>query len=126
VWLLGYSYPLRQRLRVRRQGVAGLDCRRCGAETAYIEPGSLRKKGYIEGFDASLRSELPNGEIFYTLREAKIVIESWRRQYDTIRPDASLDYKPPASEIFVSAFAAWPAALEVDQLRRVRWRKRQP
>jgi WD40 repeat protein len=48
---------------------------------------------------------------FYTLREVKIVIESWRRHYNTIRPHASLGYKPPAPQVFVSPFAAWPAAL---------------
>ena len=41
----------------------------------------------------------------------QIVIESWRRHYNTIRPHASLDYKPPAPEVFVPAFAACPAAL---------------
>ena len=55
--------------------------------------------------------ELLDGEIFYTLREAQIVIESWRRHYNPIRPHASLGYKPPAPEVFVPAFAAWPAAL---------------
>jgi putative transposase len=49
-------------------------------------------------------------ESFYTLREAQIVIESWRRHYNTIRPHASIGYKPPAPEVFVPAFAAWPAA----------------
>ena len=61
--------------------------------------------------NARLRDELLNGEIFYSLREAKIVIESWRRHYNTIRPHASLGYKPPAPEVFVPALAAWPAAL---------------
>jgi hypothetical protein len=51
-----------------------------------------------------------DGEIFYTLREAQIVIESWRRHFNTIRPHASFG-KPPAPEVFVPAFAAWPAAL---------------
>jgi putative transposase len=45
------------------------------------------------------------------LREAQIAIESWRRHYNTIRPHASLGYKPPAPEVFLPAFAAWPAAL---------------
>jgi putative transposase len=57
-----------------------------------------------------LRDELLNGEIFYTLREAQIVTESWRRHYNTIRPHASLGYKPPAPQVFIP-FAAWPAAL---------------
>jgi putative transposase len=71
-----------------------------GAKTAYIERGSPWENGYIESFNARLRDELLNGEIFYTLREAQIVIER------------SLGYKPPAPEVvFVPAFAAWPAAL---------------
>src|SRR3954447_4083992 len=50
------------------------------------------------------------GEIFYTLQEAKVVIESWRRHYNAVRPHASLGYRPPAPEVFVPAFAAWPPA----------------
>jgi len=56
-------------------------------------------------------SELLNGEIFYMLGEAKIIIESWRRHYNGVRPHASLGYKPPAPEVFVPAFTAWPAPL---------------
>ena len=82
-----------------------------GAKTAYIEPGSPWENGYVESFNARLRDELLNGEIFYTLREAQIVIESWRRHFNTIRPHESLGYKPPAPDVFVPAFAAWPAAL---------------
>jgi len=82
-----------------------------GAKTAYIEPGSPWENGYIESFNARLRDELLNGEIFYTLREAQIVIESWRRHYNAVRPHASLKYKPPAPEVFVPVFAVWPATL---------------
>jgi putative transposase len=82
-----------------------------GAKTAYIEPGSPWENGYIESFNARLRDELLNGEIFYTLREAQIIVESWRRHYNTVRPHASLGYKPPAPEVFVPAFTAWPAPL---------------
>lgn len=82
-----------------------------GAKTAYIAPGSPWENGFVESFNARLRDELLNGEIFYSLREAQIVIESWRRHYNTIRPHGSLGYKPPAPEVFVPAFAAWPAAL---------------
>jgi hypothetical protein len=64
-----------------------------GAKTAYIERGSPWENGYVESFNARLRDELLIGEIFYTLREAQIVIESWRRHYNTIRPHASLGYK---------------------------------
>jgi putative transposase len=44
------------------------------------------------------------------LREAQIVIESWRRHYNAVRPHASLGYRPPAPEVFVPALAAWPSA----------------
>jgi transposase InsO family protein len=81
-----------------------------GAKTAYIQPGSPWENGYVESFNARLRDELLDGEIFYTLREAKIVIESWRRHYNAIRPHASLGYRAPAPEVFVPALAAWPAA----------------
>ena len=82
-----------------------------GVHLDFIRPGKPVENGYIESFNARLRDELLNGEIFYTLREAQIVIESWRRHYNTIRPHASLGYKPPAPEVFLPAFAAWPAAL---------------
>jgi len=82
-----------------------------GAKTAYIERGRPWENGYIESFNARLRDELLDGEVFYSLREAQIVIESWRRHYNRIRPHASLGYKPPAPEVFVPALAAWPAAL---------------
>jgi putative transposase len=63
-----------------------------------------------KSFNARLRDELLNSEIFYTLREAQIVIESWRRHYNTVRPHASIGYRAPAPEVFVPALAAWPAA----------------
>jgi transposase InsO family protein len=76
-----------------------------GARTAYIEPGSPWENGYCESFNSKLRDELLNGEIFYTLKEAQVLIESWRRHYNTLRPHSSLGYKPPAPEALV-----WPAA----------------
>jgi putative transposase len=76
-----------------------------GAKTAYIEPGSPWENGYCESFNSKLRDELLKGEIFYTLKEAQIVIESWRRHYNTVRPHSSLGYKPPAPEAVL-----WPAA----------------
>ncbi len=81
-----------------------------GAKTAYIAPGSPWENGYVESFNARLRDELLDGEIFTSLREAQVIVESWRRHYNTIRPHSSIDYKPPAPEVFVPAFAAWPAA----------------
>jgi transposase InsO family protein len=81
-----------------------------GAKTAYITPGSPWENGYIESFNARFRDELLDGEIFYSLKEAQIIIESWRRHYNTIRPHGSIGYRPPAPEVFVPAFAAWPPA----------------
>jgi transposase InsO family protein len=72
-----------------------------GAKTAYIEPGSPWENGYIESFNARLRDELLNGEIFYTLAEARVIVESWRRFYNTLRPHGSLGYRPPAPEVFI-------------------------
>jgi len=71
---------------------------RLGPETLFIEPGSPWENGYNESFNGKLRDELLNGEIFYTLKEAKVLIEQWRRHYNTVRPHSSLGYKPPAPE----------------------------
>ena len=83
--------------------------RAVGARTAYIERGSPWENGFVESFNARLRDELLDGEIFYTLQEAQIVIESWRRHYNAVRPHASIGYRAPAPEVFVPALAAWPA-----------------
>lgn len=75
-----------------------------GAKTAFIEPGSPWENGYCESFNSKLRDELLNGEIFYSLAEARVIIEAWRRYYNTERPHSSLGYKPPAPEAIV-----WPS-----------------
>jgi putative transposase len=69
-----------------------------GVETLFIEPGSPWENGYNESFNGKLRDELLNREIFYTLEEAKVLLENWRREYNTIRPHSSLGYRPPAPE----------------------------
>jgi putative transposase len=71
-----------------------------GAKTLFIEPGSPWENGYCESFNGKLRDELLNGEIFYSLKEAQIVIEQWRKQYNTIRPHSALNYRPPAPQTF--------------------------
>ena len=71
---------------------------RVGAKTLNIEPGSPWESGYNESFNSKLRNELLNTEIFYSLKEAKILVERWRRHYNTVRPHSSLGYKPPAPE----------------------------
>jgi len=69
-----------------------------GAAPLYIEPGSPWENGYCESFNGKLRDECLNGEIFYSLREAQIVIEQWRIEYNTRRPHSALGYRPPAPE----------------------------
>ena len=67
-------------------------------ETLFIEPGSPWENGYVESFNGKLRDELLDREIFYTLTEAQILIERWRRQYNTVRPHRALGYRPPAPD----------------------------
>ena len=71
---------------------------RVGVKTPYIERGSPWENGYNESFNGKLRDELLNGEIFYSMTEAKVLIEQWRRHYNTIRPHSSLGYRPPAPQ----------------------------
>lgn len=80
---------------------------RLGVTTLYIEPGSPWENGYMESFfNAHLRDELLNGEIFYSLEEARCVTGSWRNHYNHLRPHSSLGYCPPAPETI--KMPAWP------------------
>lgn len=72
--------------------------RKIKVKTLFITPGSPWENGYCESFNGKLRDELLNGEIFYTLKEAQVMIERWREHYNTIRPHSSLGYRPPAPE----------------------------
>jgi putative transposase len=71
-----------------------------GAKTAYIEPGSPWENGYCESFNSKLRDEFLNGEIFYSMKEIRVLAERWRVHYNTIRPHSSLGYRPPAPEVW--------------------------
>jgi len=71
---------------------------RVGVTTLFIEPGSPWENGYVESFNGKLRDELLAREQFDTLLEAKVLIERWRREYNTRRPHSSLGYQPPAPE----------------------------
>lgn len=84
-----------------------------GVKTLFIEPGSPWENGYVESFNGKLRDELLDREIFYSLTEAKVLIEMWRKHYNGIRPHSSLGYRPPAPE----TIAAGPpsATLRADQ-----------
>ena len=88
---------------VRREGQWAMEpiptasCPVCD-EVLEFEPGSPWENGYNESFNGKLRDELLNGEIFYTLREAQVMIERWRQSYNTVRPHSALQYRPPAPE----------------------------
>ena len=95
--------------------------KRVGVKTLFIEPGSPWENGYCESFNGKLRDELLQRELFYTLKEAKVLIERWRNHYNTIRPHSALGYRPPAPETIVpsewatSAAAPCSAALRTAQ-----------
>ena len=78
---------------------------RLGVGTLFIEPGSPWENGYCESFDGKLRDELLDREVFHSLREAQVLIEAWRRHYNTVRPHSALGYRPPAPEAVV-----WPVS----------------
>jgi putative transposase len=71
-----------------------------GVTTLYIEPGSPWENGYVESYIGKLRDELLNGEILDTLMEAKVLVESWRKEYNRFRPHSALGYRSPAPEAF--------------------------
>ena len=83
-----------------------------GAKTLFIAPGSPWENGYNESFNGKLRDELLNGEIFYSLKEAKVVIEQWRKYYNTKRPQSVLGYRPPAPV----AYSPTPIPLEQSEI----------
>jgi len=86
-----------------------------GTETLYIEPGSSWKNGYCESFNGKMRDECLNGEIFYSLKEAQIVIEQWRVEYNTHRPHSALGYRPPVP----AAYSPLVAVNQISQPRAV-------
>jgi len=71
---------------------------RLKVKTLFIEPGSPWENGYNESFNGKLRDELLNREIFTSLREARVLVEQWRTEYNRVRPHSSLGYRPPAPE----------------------------
>jgi putative transposase len=74
---------------------------RLSVKPLFIEPGSPWENGYVESFNGKMRDELLNGEIFYTLQEAQILIERWRKDYNHFRPHSSLGYRPPAPQAWL-------------------------
>jgi len=72
-----------------------------GVKTAYITPGSPWENGFIERFNGTLRDELLNREIFYTLKEARCMVEIYRKEYNEVRPHSALGYNPPAPKVLI-------------------------
>jgi transposase InsO family protein len=70
-----------------------------GAKTAFITPGNPWENGFIERFNGTLRDELLNREVFYTLTEARAMIANYRQEYNKIRPHSSLNYMAPETFI---------------------------
>lgn len=72
-------------------------CRSTGAGTSYIEPGSPWENPFVESFGSRVRDEVLGVEAFDTLLEARVVIEDWRLEYNTVRPHSSLQWLAPAA-----------------------------
>jgi putative transposase len=73
-----------------------------------IEPGSPWENGYCESFNGKFSDELLDREIFYTPREAQVLIERWRKKYNTFRPHSSLNHRPPAPEAIRTIWSLHP------------------
>ena len=71
---------------------------RLAVKPLFIEPGSPWWNGYIESFNGKMLDELLSREIFYLLKESQVLIEVWRKHYNTVRPYCSLDYRPPSPD----------------------------
>ena len=70
-----------------------------GVKTAYITPGSPWENGFCESFNGTFRDNLLDGEIFYSLQEAKVVVGEWVKHYSHERPHSALGYRPPAPQV---------------------------
>jgi hypothetical protein len=69
-----------------------------GVKTAYIESGSPWKNGFCESFNGTFRDNPLDGKIFYSLREAQIIVGEWFKHYSHIRLQSTLGYRLPASQ----------------------------
>ena len=85
-----------------------------GVETIHIAPGSPWENGYIESFNGKFRDEVLNRELFYSVKEAKVIVEDWRMEYNHHRPHSSLGYKTPA-EFAASCIASAPPTAPLQQ-----------
>jgi len=81
-----------------------------GVETLYVEPGSPWENGYIESFNGKFRDEILNRELFYSVKEAKVLVEDWRLEYNNYRPHSGLGYMTPAGFASLCIASASPTA----------------
>jgi putative transposase len=103
---LGYGIPEHIRSDNGPEFVAAAVCEwlvELGVTTLFIEPGSPWENGYVQSFSGTLRDELLDAELFYTLKETQILVANWRRLYNGLRPHSSLRQRPPAPETII-----WP------------------
>jgi putative transposase len=96
---------------------------RTGVRSLFIEPGSPWENGYCESFDGKLRDEVLDREIFYTLKEAQVIIERWRTEYNTFRPHGSLGYRTPSPEAVLTRFIVPDMSEMISCLMEVRTKK---
>jgi len=92
--------------------------RQWATQPLFIEPSSPWENGYCESFNGKLRDECLNGEIFYSLREAQVVIEMWREHYNTKRPHSALGYRPPANAAGIGHSGQVPSGWRLNNGRR--------
>nr|WP_306222520.1 integrase core domain-containing protein [Bosea sp. REN20] len=95
---------------IRSIGVTEVNYCRWRREFGSLKSDQVKRVKELEAENARLRDELLGGEIFYSLPEAKIIVESGRQHFNTVRPHGSLEYKPPAPEVFIPAMTARAAA----------------
>jgi len=76
---------------------------RVGIKPIRIYPGSPWENGYNERFNGTLRREVLNAEWFTSIRQAQIVIETWLKQYNHIRPHQALNMRPPVPETLLES-----------------------
>ena len=99
----------RQWAGVYRQGRAGMDTSRLARRRPTSRRAHLGRTDTSRALMPACATNCSMAELFYSLKEARIIIESWRRHYNGVRPHSSLAYKAPAPEVFVPSFAAWPS-----------------
>ena len=80
-------------------------------QTIYISLGSPWENAYIESFIGKFRKECVDRYLFYTMEDAKRIIEDWRNEYNQYRPHSALGYVPP------STFAAQHSQLPLPDQR---------